>query len=92
MYDFSVILKVSAGILKGNENCRFPTGDVKFIQRFYASFMEYSNYYSSILKISTDISKENVYLVRNTYNLPAIFCKGFLLIFFSWVYYVRKTL
>ena len=30
-YDFSGILKVFAGILKENENCRFLRGDVKFI-------------------------------------------------------------
>ena len=36
--DFSGILKVSVGILKENENCRFFKGDVKFIWRFYASF------------------------------------------------------
>ena len=30
-YDFSGILKFSAGNLKENENCRFLRGDVKFI-------------------------------------------------------------
>ena len=31
MYDFSGILKVSTGILKENEKCRFLRGNVKFI-------------------------------------------------------------
>ena len=36
--------------------------------------MKRPNNYSGILKVSTGISKENVYLVRNTCDLPAIFC------------------
>ena len=43
--------------------------------------MKPPNFYSGILNVSTGILKENVYLVRNTCNLPEIFCKGFLLIF-----------
>ena len=73
--NFSGILKVSAGILKENENCRFLRRDAKFILRFYPGFVKHPNYYSVILK-------ENVYLVRNT----AIFCKGFLLIFLPAMY------
>ena len=45
--------------------------------------MERPNYYSGILKVSTGILKGNVYLVRNTCNLPEIFCKDFLLIFLT---------
>ena len=45
IYDFSGILKVSAGILKENENYRFLRGDVKFIQSFYAGFMKHPNFY-----------------------------------------------
>ena len=44
--------------------------------------MKRPNYYSGISKVSTGISKGNVYLVQNICNLPAIFCKGFLLNFF----------
>ena len=38
MYDFSDNLKISGGILKENENCRFLKGYVKFIYRFYEDF------------------------------------------------------
>ena len=43
--------------------------------------MKHPNYYSGILKVFTNILKESVYSVQNTYNLAEIFCKGFLLIF-----------
>ena len=82
MYDFSGILNVSAGVLNENENCKFLRRDVKVSKRFYAGFMKRPNYYSGILKVSTGILKENVYLFRNTCNLPEDFWKGFFADFF----------